>query len=479
MTPHDPPDEFRPASGWRGRLPFAAFTFVILALLAQAIMPPLLVREVADVLTENNRTFEPARRRVRDLNYLFEHQVAEMRALIFTGDRMFLDSYREARVREEQTLQRLEPLVGRIGPEAVRRFERVRRYASLWHEVDDQVAAGTIAVEDYTQFVERQSLLNDSLAIATEQLNQEIDRAAITYFAGLRRQLQRQLTASTLFTALALVSAALVGWFWWRQYKLARQIAVAAEEERRLRAEAERRREEIVRITESRARLMRGFSHDVKNPLGAADGYLQLLEDGVLGPVQERQKESIGRARRAIAAAMNLIEDLLALARTETGEVDVVTGTVDLRTVARDAADQYRAQAEAKGIRMIVDVPSEPLMATTDERRVRQILGNLLSNAVKYTDHGSITVWASLRDDGPTPGTSIALGVTDTGRGIPRDQIPYLFREYSRLRTAAGEAGNGLGLAISRRIAHAIGGEITVESEVGRGSTFTLWLPVE
>lgn len=111
MTPHDPPDEFRPASGWRGRLPFAAFAFVILALLAQAIMPPLLVREVADVLTENNRTFEPARRRVRDLNYLFEHQVAEMRALIFTGDRMFLDSYREARVREEQTLQRLEPLV--------------------------------------------------------------------------------------------------------------------------------------------------------------------------------------------------------------------------------------------------------------------------------------------------------------------------------------------------------------------------------
>jgi signal transduction histidine kinase len=112
--------------------------------------------------------------------------------------------------------------------------------------------------------------------------------------------------------------------------------------------------------------------------------------------------------------------------------------------------------------------------------RIRQILGNLVSNAVKYTDRGGITVRVAVREGGkaPGPGRWIAVDVSDTGPGIPEERQKLLFRELSPLERGA-RPGAGIGLAISQRIARALGGQITVESAVGKGSTFTLWLPVE
>lgn len=243
--------------------------------------------------------------------------------------------------------------------------------------------------------------------------------------------------------------------------------------------ESEQRREDLELVMESRARLIRGFSHDVKNPLGAADGYLALIEDGIVTE-PGKLEFSIGRARRAIRSALDLIQDLSELARAEAGHVEVDLAAVDVREVAREMEEEYRAQAEAKGLEIGYECPDEFPMVVSDANRIRQILGNLLSNAVKYTVQGSIGVRVTAGSGGqaPAPGPWVSIDVVDTGPGIPPEKLHLLFREFTRLEPGK-TPGAGLGLAISQRIAEALSGRITVQSQPGSGSVFTLWLPLE
>ena len=250
------------------------------------------------------------------------------------------------------------------------------------------------------------------------------------------------------------------------------------ERERQARHQAEKRGAELARVTESRATLMRGFSHDVKNPLSAADGYLQLFEQGLLGELEDKQVATVHKIRHSIGAALALIEDLLALARAEAGQIELEVKSTDVPTVVREAADEYRAQAEAKGLTMTVDTGADIPIIQSDPERIHQIIGNLLSNAVKYTPHGGVTISVHTRENGaPRRGRWVAIDVCDTGPGIPEDQQKMIFDEFRRAPAGQAEAGAGIGLAIAKRIARALGGEITLVSQVGAGSTFTLWLP--
>jgi signal transduction histidine kinase len=250
-------------------------------------------------------------------------------------------------------------------------------------------------------------------------------------------------------------------------------------------------RRELEVVMESRARLMRGFTHDVKNPLGAGDGFLSLLEDDLMGPLTEKQKETVGRVRRSIGSAVELINELIEIAKTETGELVIERAVVDLRTVAMEIVEEYRAQAEAKQLMIELSAQDALDAVQSDPTRIRQVLGNLVSNAVKYTNRGRIVVSAGLRAadaahvgleheraDAADPDERWAiLEVTDTGPGIPREHMHLLFQEFTRM-APAGVEGAGLGLAISQRLARAMGGRISVESEVDQGSRFTLWLPL-
>lgn len=242
---------------------------------------------------------------------------------------------------------------------------------------------------------------------------------------------------------------------------------------------SQKRREELELVMQSRARLMRGFTHDVKNPLGAADGFLQLLEEGIVGPLSDQQLDSVHRARGLIRSALGLINDLLHVERTEAGHIDIRPNPVDVRDSVRELAGEYRAQAEAKGLSLESHVPQDFPITRSDPARIRQILGNLLSNAVKYTNMGGVRLALGLRsgDDAPGPGRWIVVDVSDTGPGIALDVQALLFQEFARLdRGTTG--GTGIGLAISQRMARALGGAITLRSEAGKGSTFTLWLPL-
>jgi signal transduction histidine kinase len=239
-------------------------------------------------------------------------------------------------------------------------------------------------------------------------------------------------------------------------------------------------RRELERVMESRARLMRGFTHDVKNPLGAGDGFLSLLEDEIVGPLSDKQKEIVGRVRRSIGTAVDLINELIEIERTETGELVIERAEVDLRTVAKEIVEEYRAQAEAKELEIELAAQGALEAVRSDPMRIRQVLGNLVSNAVKYTQTGRVVVSAGLRaadDAAKNGGTWAILEVADTGPGIAREHMHLLFQEFTRM-APEGVEGAGLGLAISQRLAEAMGGRISVESEIDRGSRFTLWLPL-
>ena len=257
-------------------------------------------------------------------------------------------------------------------------------------------------------------------------------------------------------------------------------LAALAYEKVRLLDEARAGRQELERVMKSRSRLMRGFSHDVKNPLGAADGYAELLTADIYGPLSAEQRKSIERIRWSIRSALALIDDLHELARAETGHLALSPQLVDLGDLIRTAGEEYRAAATARGLSISVDAALEPPLVETDPARVRQIVGNLVSNAIKYAASGSVTLCTRRLASGPVADARpwAAIDVSDTGPGIPPDKQVSIFEEFVRLGTG-DRSGAGLGLSISLRLARMLGGQITLHSEVGRGSTFTLWLPLE
>ena len=236
-------------------------------------------------------------------------------------------------------------------------------------------------------------------------------------------------------------------------------------------------------IIESHERLIRGFTHDLKNPLGAADGHLALLEMGIHGDVTEQQTESLRRARGAIRAALDLIAQLLKIARAQSGQVEIHRERFDLAALTSYAAEEFRAAAAAKrlDLELLPSRPGDSLVIETDPALVRQILANLISNAVKYTQSGGhISVRAHVANDAETPrrGRWMAVDVADNGPGIPLAKQGMLFHEFARFDSGAAE-GTGIGLAISQRLAGVLGASITFTSTPGVGSTFTLRIPDE
>ena len=256
-------------------------------------------------------------------------------------------------------------------------------------------------------------------------------------------------------------------------------LARLSYEKVRLLEEAQDGRRRLEQVIKSRSRLIRGFSHDVKNPIGAADGYAELLSLGVYGELTDEQRASLERLRRSLRGALSLIRDLHEFGRAETGNLVVASEPVDLADLVRAIGEEYDAAARAAGLSLAVEAASDLPILRTDRERVRQIVSNLVSNAIKYTGHGSIQVHASRQLSEP-PGDAggwACITVADTGPGIPLDKQAVIFEEFNRLGFDRHE-GAGLGLAISELLARALGGHVSVESESGHGSAFTLWLPL-
>jgi PAS domain S-box-containing protein len=240
-------------------------------------------------------------------------------------------------------------------------------------------------------------------------------------------------------------------------------------------AELERQRAAADEANQAKSNFLAVMSHELRTPLNAIGGYVQLLEMGVHGPVTAPQREALSRIDRSQRHLLRLVNDVLNLTRIEAGRVDYTLERVPLADVVRSALPMIEPQIAAKGLRLSVSVPPE-LVVRADREKAQQILLNLLTNSVKFTDAGGqVTVDAVA--DAPAP-AEVLLRVADTGIGIPAEMLSSIFEPFVQVDAGWTRTteGSGLGLAISRDLARGMGGDLTAESAVGRGSTFTVVL---
>jgi signal transduction histidine kinase/CHASE3 domain sensor protein len=229
----------------------------------------------------------------------------------------------------------------------------------------------------------------------------------------------------------------------------------------------------LQRANKVKTEFLASMSHELRTPLSAILGFADLLVTSPKENLSARARESLERIKRNGEHLLSLINDVLDLAKAEAGRLDVRLAPVSMTTLVRACAAEVDSLKNGKDIRLLTDVPDAPMEVMSDAQRVRQVLLNLLSNALKFTEKGEVVI--SLR----ASATEIRIAVTDTGRGISVEDLPQLFQEFQQLDTGEGKRypGTGIGLALSRRLARALGGEIEVRSRQHEGSTFTLVLP--
>ena len=254
--------------------------------------------------------------------------------------------------------------------------------------------------------------------------------------------------------------------------ELARRAALAVDNARLYQGEQQARTaaEHASRVKSDFLAVM---SHELRTPLNAIIGYTSLIADEIVGPVSPAQQTQLGRVKTGARHLLSLIEQILSLSRLEAGKEEVIVEHVDIREIARETAALVEPAAMSKQLRFEVKMPLRPVEIDSDPTKVRQIMLNLLGNAVKFTESGFVEL--ALEEDG----AGVTIRVRDSGEGIAPEHAERIFEPFWQVGQTryARAAGTGLGLSVSRQLARLLGGDITVESELGRGSTFTVRLP--
>ena len=216
------------------------------------------------------------------------------------------------------------------------------------------------------------------------------------------------------------------------------------------------------------------MSHELRTPLNAIGGYAQLIELGVRGPVTEEQRIDLLKIQRSKTHLEGLVSDVLNFAKAGAGRIEYRAERVVIRRTLDAVREMIAPQADEKSLRLDFPDVLPELCAIADEDRTRQILLNLLANSLKFTGAGGSITLAAGGD-----ATMVTIAVRDTGIGIPAAKLEQIFEPFVQAERALrpSDQGVGLGLAISRQLARAMGGDLRVESVMGSGATFTLTLP--
>ncbi len=292
--------------------------------------------------------------------------------------------------------------------------------------------------------------------------NELLGRMLLARDVTRRRETEKQLVADA--AALARSREAL--------QKAYEQLTLVNRDLERKTTELSRLNRELVELDRARAQLLADASHELHTPLVSIRGYAQMIIEGRLGRINDEQRRGLEVALRNVDRMVDLINNLLGLARAE-GKAPLATTSVDPAEVAAEVIERHQQVAQGKGVQLELRIDEPGLRLAAEREGLVQVLDNLVSNGVKFNRGGGRVLVAVQ----PAPNGYVKLEVSDTGIGVPPEERDKIFERFYRGRGAAGAPGSGIGLATVRNIVQRHGGSIELESEPGRGSTFRVFWP--
>jgi PAS domain S-box-containing protein len=238
----------------------------------------------------------------------------------------------------------------------------------------------------------------------------------------------------------------------------------------------ERAQREADTASQAKSAFLANMSHELRTPLNAVIGFSELLEQQIFGTLNDKQRTYVGNVLVSGRHLLQLVNDILDISKVEAGRMDLAYERTPIGSIVDVVRGVIGAVAAKRGIRLEVALPPGLPDVLVDPGRIKQVLYNLISNAIKFTPRGGLVRLTARAD-----ARSLTVSVSDTGIGIARADLPRLFREFEQLAQPNGTRpeGTGLGLALSRRLVELHGGRVEVESELGRGSTFSVHLPIK
>ena len=256
---------------------------------------------------------------------------------------------------------------------------------------------------------------------------------------------------------------------------LEEEVDKATEELRKTNGELQLANEEIQAASQMKSQFLAHMSHELRTPLNAIIGFSEILEDQTFGSINEKQGRYVTNILTSSRHLLELINDILDLAKVESGRMELVLGKFVFQDCLNQVADIVLPLSQSKSIEITNDIDPELGLMMADETRITQILYNLMSNAIKFTpEQGKVNIQVRCQEDG-----TVEVSVTDTGIGIKEEHQELIFSEFRQVEESYARRyeGTGLGLALTRRLVELHGGRIWVESEKGKGSTFTFTIP--
>lgn len=318
-------------------------------------------------------------------------------------------------------------------------------------------------------------MVNAQLALRS---NQQLNNLRQKEKASLQQALDKAVKARkslilqiSLLAIVAMIAALVLLIYIWRDTK----------KERIYRENLERAKEETQRIMEQRERLLLTITHDIKAPAASISGFIDLLKDYT---TDSEAVSCLNNIRHSAQHLSQLVAALLDYHQLENGLMELHPISFNPKDLITHCVESMRFKAEEKGLQIICQIntvqegtPNASMMCRADAFRIRQVMDNLISNAIKYTQQGHIEVIASLEKPGSQP--QLILTVKDTGCGMTTEECQKVFRAFTRLKESQGIEGVGLGLSITHELVSLLKGEILLHSEKGKGTTFTVILPIE
>jgi len=299
-------------------------------------------------------------------------------------------------------------------------------------------------------------------AIGEEEHNEIFQRwVSVTY----KRGFDYQLLWKVILGALLIFSAVL---YWNR--RLAHEIGLRQKIQGQL-MEAKESAETANRV---KSAFLANMSHELRTPLNSIIGFTGSILNELAGPLNLEQKKQLKMVKGSSHHLLNLINDVLDISKIEAGELEVSFEDFNMRNAVTQVAQSLMPLADQKGLSLAVEIAPEVGMLASDERRIRQVLINLANNAIKFTEKGAVKIVCLKRD------FRIEVEVVDTGIGIKKEDMDKLFKPFQQLDigTSRRYEGTGLGLSVCKRILDMLGGNIRVKSQFGKGTTFTVTLPL-